>query len=72
MKRFKDFIKESNQNEMDYVDYLDEINQLLLSDFTMSEKQSLIFIKEYDEFLKDAWENGLTTKEAIVSTGCSN
>ena len=38
----------------------------------MSEKQSLIFIKEYDEFLKDAWENGLTTKEAIVSTGCSN
>lgn len=70
MKRFNDFISEKKDyetNNQEYGNFLEQIEINLMSDFKMTEEQSDVFIKQYNNILKSAFISGLTTKEAITS-----
>lgn len=64
MKRFKQFINESVDN--DYEEFLDNIKNSIITDFGMSDQQTNIFIKKNDDKLQQLFDDGIEPKEAIA------
>lgn len=65
MKRFKQFINESVENN-DYDEFLETVKNSIITDFGMSEQQTNIFIKKNDINLKNLFDDGIEPKEAIA------
>ncbi|MFW6226102.1 MAG: hypothetical protein ACOC3V_04015 [bacterium] len=70
MKRFHEFIKENvdTDKKLTFDDFLEEIRKSYVEDFSMDDSQAYAFTNQYEDVLKDAWENGYTVREAIAST----
>jgi len=66
MKRFKDFINEG-KNEISYEEFLKDVKNAVMRDFTRTSDQADAFINQYDIILSEYWENGFTTREAIAA-----
>jgi len=73
MKRFHEFLKENkldkiNTKELTYQEFLQSVTDSCINDFNMTEEQSLELTILYRDMFKNAYEKGLTTREAIAST----
>jgi len=73
MKRFHEFLKENkldkiNTKELTYQEFLKSVVDSCKKDFDMTEEQSLELTILYRDMFKNAYEKGLTTREAIAST----
>lgn len=64
MKKFKDFLKESVDN--DYQTYLDDVKNSIITDFGLSEQQTNIYIKKNEDTFKRLFEDDIEPKEAIT------
>jgi len=67
MKRFKEFINENNVTKNDYIDFIEEIKNYIISDFDMSVQQTNIFLEQNEDILKQLFEDGVSPKDAIVT-----
>lgn len=73
MNNFREFLKENkldklNTKELTYDEFLQSIIDSIKKDFKNTEKQAIEFTILYRNLLKNAWEKGYTTREAIAST----
>jgi hypothetical protein len=69
MKRFKDFINEGKTESKDsFEKFLKDVVAAIKHDFSHPIGYGEAYIKDYEEELKSAWEQGLTVREAIAST----
>lgn len=73
MIKFDEFINENkfdkiNTDKLTYDDFLKSITDSCEKDFNMTNMQAIEFTILYKDLLRDAWENGFTTREAIAST----
>ena len=72
MKRFKDFINEEKTEPKDSFDsFLKDVVAAIKHDFSHPTGYGEAFIKDYEQELRDAWENGFTVREAIASVRVS-
>ena len=69
MKRFKDFINENKEDKDTFPKFLEEVKKAFTKDFHRdTTEEADAFISQYAHQLKDSWENGFTTREAIAAT----
>jgi len=69
MKRFKDFINEEKTEPKDsFEKFLKDVVAAIKHDFSHPTGYGEAYIKDYEEELKSAWEQGFTVREAIAST----
>jgi len=70
MKRFNDFINEAKKEDKNtFEKFLKDIKTAFTKDFKRdTPKEAEAFVTQYEQLLKDAFENGYTVREAIAST----
>ena len=69
MKRFKDFVNEKNsENEVSYEQFIEDVKEAIMKDFSQTSAQADEFLKLYHEELLDSWRNGYSVREAIAAT----
>jgi len=72
MIRFHEFLKENNieldTSKLTYQEFLKSVKDSCIKDFSMTKTQALELTILYRDLFKDAWERGLTIREAIAST----